>query len=150
MFLQLGEEEQEGMEDGRPFMDLEVVEEIRKEDEGKTSEEKAETVKKGDTLEREKGDEQTLDDGEAEAGDTLEREKGGEQTLEKGEAETMEKGDVGKKDEGETRETGAMNKKDKEDAVVKGKGSTNKGKERKKESPWIKERPARLERDEHI
>ena len=69
--------------------------------------------------------------GEAEARDTLEREKGGpgEREAEKVEAETMEKGDVGKKDEGETSETGATNK---EDAVVKGKGSTNKGKERKK------------------
>ena len=35
------------------------------------------------------------------------------------------------------RHAGATNKKDKEDAVVKGKGSTNKGKERKKKEEGI-------------
>ena len=129
-FLDHEVEKEVGGEDGRCCMDLEVVEETRKEDVGKTSEEKAEPAEKVDTLEKEKGDEEDMEKGDAvavEMGETEAMEKREEERVE---AETMEKGDMGKTKEGETSETGAMNKKDKEDAVVnlKGKASANKGK----------------------
>ena len=128
-------EEEEGVEYGEPFMEFEVVEESRREDVGKTLEEKAvpmekDTFEKDEDTSEKKENPENMDKGDAVAVEMGETEAMEKREEEKVEAETMEKVNAGKKKEGDTEETWAVNTKDKEDAVVnsKGKASANKGK----------------------
>ena len=138
-------EEEEGVEYGEPFMEFEVVEESRREDVGKTLEEKAvpmekDTFEKDEDTSEKKENPENMDKGDAVAVEMGETEAMEKREEEKVEAETMEKVNAGKKKEGDTEETWAVNTKDKEDAVVnsKGKASANKGRPARKRG-----RPAR-------